>query len=214
MTRIVKIAPGETDYFKVKPVVEVLLKGGVAAGPTETFYGLMAAADQPAAMERIFKLKSRPLNKPLLLLLDQSLRVRAYGRDISPEATLLADTFWPGPLTLLLIAQPGLNPLLTGTRGVVGVRVEGLGLVRTVVKALDRAVTGTSANRSGEPPACTAEQVKNYFGEEVDLIIDAGSCPGGKASTVIDTSLSPFRLLRDGPIPLEALKAVVPDLRS
>jgi L-threonylcarbamoyladenylate synthase len=214
MTRIVKIDPGETDHFKIRPVVEVLLKGGVAAGPTETFYGLMAAADQPEALKRIFTLKNRPLTKPLLLLLDQPLRVHAYGRDISPEAELLAEKFWPGPLTLLLIAQPGLSPLLTGSRGVVGVRVEGLGLVRTLVKALDRAVTGTSANRSGDPPACTAEQVKNYFGDGVDLIIDSGSCPGGKASNVIDTSLSPARLLRDGPLPLEALKAVVPDLRS
>jgi len=190
------------------------LKGGVAAGPTETFYCLMAAADQPEAMKRIFKLKDRPLNKPLLLLLDQPLRVDAYGRDISPEAKLLAEKFWPGPLTLLLIAHPGLDPLLTGSRGVVGVRVEGLVLIRTLVKALDRAVTGTSANLSGDPPACTAEQVEDYFGDGVDLIIDAGSCPGGKASNVIDTSLSPARLLRDGPIPLEGLKAVVPDLRS
>lgn len=214
MTRIVKIDPGETDYFKIKPVVEVLLKGGVAAGPTETFYGLMAAADQPEAIRRIYKLKGRPLTKPLLLLLDQPLRVHAYGRDISPEATLLAEKFWPGPLTLLLIAQPGLNPLLTGTRGVVGVRVEGFELIRTLVKALDRAVTGTSANSSGNPPARTAEQVAEYFGEGLDLIIDAGSCPGGKASNVVDASLSPPRLLRDGPIPLKALKAVVPDLRS
>ena len=214
MTRILKINPGETDYFKIKPVVEVLLKGGVVAGPTETFYGLMAAADQPEAMKRIYKLKGRPLAKPLLLLLDQPLRVNAYGRDIAPEAMLLAEKFWPGPLTLLLIAHPGLSPFLTGTRGIVGVRVEGLRLIRTLVKALDRAVTGTSANPSGDPPACTAEQVEDYFGEGVDLIIDAGSCPGGKASNVIDISLSPPCLLRDGPIPLEALEAVVPDLRS
>jgi len=214
MTRIVTIDPGETDYFKIRPVVAVLLKGGVVAGPTETFYGLMAAADQPGAIKRIFELKGRPFSQPLLLLLDQSLRVHAYGRDISPEAKLLTEKFWPGPLTLLLTAQPGLNPLLIGVRGTVGVRVEGLALIRTLVKAADRAVTGTSANRSGEPPACTAAQVKNYFGEELDLIIDGGSCPGGKASNLIDASLSPARLLRDGPIPLETLRAVVPDLRS
>lgn len=213
MPRILTIDPGQTDYLQIKPVVEVLLEGGVVAGPTETFYGLMASTDQPEAITRIFELKSRPSEKPLLLLLDHSARMEAYGREISPEARALAEKFWPGPLTLLLKARPGLNPHLAGSRGIVGVRVEGLGLIRTIVKALDRAVTGTSANLSGEPAAGTAQEVEDYFGDEVDLILDAGPCPGGKASTVVDTSLSP-RLLRDGPVSLEALKAVLPDLRS
>jgi len=214
MPRILTIDPGQTDYFKIKPVVEVLLKGGVVAGPTETFYGLMASADQPEAITRIFELKSRPSEKPLLLLLDHPARMEAYGREISPEVKVLAEKFWPGPLTLLLKARPGLNSHLAGSRGIVGVRVEGLGLIRTIVKALDRAVTGTSANLSGEPAAGTAKEVEDYFGDEVDLILDAGPCPGGKASTVVDTSLSPPFLLRDGPVSLEALKVGLPDLRS
>ena len=214
MPRILTVDPRQTDYIEIKPVVEVLLKGGVVAGPTETFYGLMAATDQPEAITRIFELKKRPSEKPLLLLLDHSARMEAYGREISPEAKVLAEKFWPGPLTLLLKAHPGLNSHLAGSRGIVGVRVEGLGLIRTIVKALDRAVTGTSANLSGEPAAGTAKEVEDYFGDEVDLILDAGPCLGGKASTLVDTSLAPPRLLRGGPVSLGALMAVLPELRS
>ncbi|MBW2086379.1 MAG: Sua5/YciO/YrdC/YwlC family protein, partial [Deltaproteobacteria bacterium] len=110
--------------------------------------------------------------------------------------------------------HPGQHPALIGPRDTVGLRVEGLPVIRTLVRALDRAVTGPSANPAGAPPALTADEVADYFGDGVDLILDGGPCPGGKPSTLIDTSTTPPRLLRDGPLNLDNLLAVVPDMRT
>ncbi|MBW2091436.1 MAG: threonylcarbamoyl-AMP synthase [Deltaproteobacteria bacterium] len=214
MPRILKVDPHQRDYMALRPAVMSLLHGEVVAGPTQTFYGLMASADQPEAIKRVMELKNRAPNKPLLLLLDRALRVGCYARYEPYSYKLLAKHFWPGPLTILLEAHPGQHPALIGPRETVGLRVEGLPVIRALVRTLDRAVTGTSANPAGEPPALTPEEVINYFGDNVDLIIDGGPCPGGKPSTLIDASTTPPRLLRDGPLSLDELLAVIPDLRT
>ncbi|MBW1709647.1 MAG: threonylcarbamoyl-AMP synthase [Deltaproteobacteria bacterium] len=214
MPRIIKIDPNQCDYMALGPVVSSLLNGEIVAGPTQTFYGLMASADQPEAIKKVMALKNRPANKPLLLLLDRTLRVGCYARYQPYAFKLLAKKFWPGPLTILLEAHPGQHPALIGPRETIGLRVEGLPIIRVLVRALDRAVTGTSANPAGEPPALTPEEVINYFGNDVDLILDGGPCPGGKPSTMIDASTTPPRLLRDGPLSLDDLLAVLPDLRT
>jgi len=198
----------------LRPVVTSLLQGEVVAGPTQTFYALMASADQPGAIERVVALKNRSLKKPLLLLLDRTLRVGCYARYQPYSFKLLARNFWPGPLTILLEAHPGQHPALIGPRETIGLRVEGLPVVRALVRALDRAVTGTSANPAGKPPALTVEEVIGYFDDGVDLILDGGRCAGGKPSTLIDASTTPPRLLRDGPFNLDELLAVLPDLRT
>jgi len=212
VTLVVRAAPGATQAEAVKSAVEVLLRGGVAAGPTQTFYGLMAAADRPEALARIVRMKGRAGEKPLLLLLDDIRRVGDYADRWSETAALLAETFWPGPLTLLVKARPGLPPALVGPAGAVGLRVEGLPVVQTLVRTLDRAVTGTSANPGGLPPAETAAQAAAYFGKELDLILDAGPCPGGQPSTIIDTSSTPPHLIRQGAINREKLLALLPDM--
>ncbi|MEW5724286.1 MAG: L-threonylcarbamoyladenylate synthase [Thermodesulfobacteriota bacterium] len=202
-----------TDFRRLRPVVELLLDGGVIAGPTQTFYGLMAAADHHGALARVLELKGRDAAKPLLLLLDQAERAGCYARELPESARGLVRKFWPGPLTLLLRARPGLHPSLVGPAGTVGVRVEGLPLVRALVRILDRAVTGTSANPGGAPPPVRPEQVEDYFGDRVDLILDGGPCPGGEPSTLVDVSIGPPRLIREGGLSIEKLLAAAPDMR-
>jgi L-threonylcarbamoyladenylate synthase len=214
MPRILKIDPQKADYLLLKPAVETLLKGGVVAGPTETFYGLMALSGNAGALERVSRLKGRPADKPFLLLLDTDLRVVCYARNVPKSVEALAQRFWPGPLTLLLKAHLGLHPLLIGPQQTVALRVEGLPAVRILVRATDRAVTGTSANPSGQPPAATAEEVAAYFGDGVDLVLDAGRLAGGQPSTLVDVTTIPPRLVRAGVIGLEDLRAVTPDLRA
>jgi len=213
MTLVIRVDPGATQAEAVEPAAEVLLEGGVAAGPTQTFYGLMAAADRPEALARIVKMKGREARKPLLLLLDDIRRVEDYADRWPDTADLLAEAFWPGPLTLLVKARPGLPPALVGPDGTVGLRVEGLPVVRTLVRTLDRAVTGTSANPGGLLPAVTAAQAVAYFGKKLDLILDAGPCAGGPPSTIIDAGTSPLRLIRQGAIKQEELLALFPDLK-
>lgn len=214
MPPIIKINPHSASSAELEPAINVLLEGGVIAGPTQTFYGLMAAADRPQALARVLELKGRDSRKPLLLLLDTSQRVLDYAQSLPKPAADLAGAFWPGPLTLLVPAKPGLDPALAGPSGSVGLRVEGLPIVRTLVQAVGRAVTGTSANPAGEPPARTIAEVLAYFGDSLDLILDGGPCPGGQASTMIGTCDSRPRLLRPGVLGLEELRATVPDLQT
>lgn len=214
MSRIITISPDTTDYRQLLPIAEILLSGGVAAGPTQTFYGLMASADRSEAIDRILTMKGRDKDKPLLLLLDRTERVSCYARELPESAMGLVNRFWPGPLTLLLRARPGLHQALVGHTRTVGLRVEGLPVIQTLVRVMDRAITGTSANPGGASPARTVEEVQDYFGDQLDLIIDAGPCPGGAPSTLIDVSLGPPRLLRDGSLRINDMIAVAPDMRT
>lgn len=214
MPPYLKIDPQTSDHKKLRPAAEVLLDGGVVAGPTETFYGLMAAADHPETLERLMKLKGRDGNKPLLLLVDRPERLICYVREIPEPAERLMKRFWPGALTLLFRAPRNLHPSLVGPRETVGLRVEGLASIRMLVRSIDRAITGTSANPGGMPPARRPEEVEDYFGDSIDLIIDGGECPGGAPSTIIDVSLGPPRLIRDGGLSLNEMFKTAPDMRT
>ena len=214
MPEILKVDPQSEAYAPMLPVVELLLKGGVVVGPTQTFYGIMVSADRPEAIERVLRLKDRDANKPLLLLMDRAERLTCYARELPDSAQGLVRKFWPGALTLLFRAHQGLHPALVGPTRTVALRVEGLPVIRILVRALDRAVTGTSANPGGAPPATTVEQVVDYFGDQVDMILDGGRCTGGQASTIIDCSLGPPRLIRLGALSLSAITAAAPDMRA
>ena len=131
----------------------------------------------------------------------------------APPAYQLLAPLWPGPLTLILPARPDLPPLLTGGTGAIGVRQPGHILIRRLLAALGFPVTGTSANRSGQPPLATAAAVALEM-EKVDLILDAGPTPGGRPSTVVDLTVSPPRLVRAGAISTDTLKEVIPEMRT
>jgi len=215
MPRRLVIDPRDVAPAQLAPVVRLLLEGGVVAGPTQTFYGLMALVDQPRALEKIIDLKGRQArrNKPLLIMLDQEARVRCYAKETPTAAEGLMATFWPGPLTLLLPAYKDLHRGLLGPGRTVGLRVEGLKVVRLLVRMADRGLTGTSANPSGAPPPVSADEVEGYFGESVDLILDGGPTPGYAESTIIDAALSPPRLVRPGPLTPSALMDACPTLK-
>lgn len=207
------INPRHASLADLAPAARVLLDGGLVAGPTGSFYALMATADNPTGLERIQKLKGERENKPLLLLLDQPLRALCYARETGATADALAKAFWPGPLTLILPAHQGLAaPLLSAARSV-GLRVETLPAIRRLVRLVDRGLSGTSANPTGAKPAVTADEVEDYFGSELDLIIDGGQSSGGLGSSIVDCSSQPPWLLRAGDLPSEAIKALCPELR-
>lgn len=209
------INPRQVTFADLAPAARVLLDGGLVAGPTQTFYALMVLVDQPRAMEKIIDLKGgrERKGKPFLILLDQEPRVFCYAREIPEEAKGLIKRFWPGPLTLLFLAQNGLHPVLVGPARTVALRLEGLTLVRSLIRQVDRGLTGTSANPSGSPPPVTPDEVLDYFGDQIDLIIDAGLTLGGPPTTIIDVSLGVPRVIRDGELPLSDLIQVCPILR-
>ncbi len=201
------------DPAIVARAAAVLRSGGLVACPTETFYALAADPRNPAAVDRVFAAKGRPDGRPLPILAGDEASARRCVVDFPELAGRLAARFWPGPLTLVLRAVPGLPARLTGGGTTIGIRVSPHPVAAALSRALGGPIVATSANRSGEPPPLTAEAVERSIGGAVDLILDAGPCRGGSASTVIDLTVDPPRLVRSGAVPAADLAAVVgPDI--
>lgn len=191
---------------------KVLKSNGIIAVPTETFFGLAVNPFQEAALSRLFALKQRAPEKPVLLLIDGPSMLSQVVREIPEAATRLMARFWPGPLTIIFPSHPHLPRLITAGTGSVGVRQPRHPLTCRLITALGYPITGTSANRSGRPPLTQAAEVAREFGDEVDLILDAGECQGGKPSTIIDASHFLPRLVRAGAIPATELAEIVPEM--
>src|SRR5688500_6486716 len=176
---------------------EIIARGGVVAVPTETFYGLAADPGQPAAVARVFELKGRPATLALPLVAASLEQVIALCGPLDAATMSAARAFWPGPLSLV-VAAPGQS----GSR-TVAVRVPSHDFVRALAERAGTMLTSTSANKTGEPPAETADAVAASLGGLVDLIVDGGRTPGGKPSTIADLrgiNGAPPRLVRDGAI--------------
>ncbi|HUF25174.1 MAG TPA: L-threonylcarbamoyladenylate synthase [Vicinamibacterales bacterium] len=197
---------------------EVIRAGGVVAVPTETFYGLAADAGHPAARARIFEIKGRPADMALPLVAASLEQVIALLGPMDAVTAKAAQAFWPGPLSLVLNATPlhsGTveqtdNRLPATDNRSVAVRVPAHDFVRALCDRAGVLLTSTSANRTGEPPAETADAVVAGLGDAVDLVIDGGRTPGGKPSSIVDLRGGEPVLVRDGAVEwsrvLESLK--------
>ena len=182
-------------------LVEVLQRGGVVACPTETWLGLLADARNDAAIEKVARLKGRPADMPIALLLPDAGAIREVARPPSAEAERLIAAHWPGPLTVLLHANPDLSPRLVRD-GKVGVRVPGPSPAADLTRAFGHALTATSANLTGEPPLRSADELPRALADHVDGAV-SGVSPGGPPSTLIDTTVTPMTILRAGAIEID-----------
>jgi L-threonylcarbamoyladenylate synthase len=203
-TRIVSVDPVQPDQAVMRAAGAVVESGGLVVFPTESFYGLGADALDPAAIARVFAVKGRPEDKPLLVLVDSVDMVTELAAAIPDGARALMARHWPGALTLVLRASARAPAGLTGGTGTVGVRLPGHAVARALVAAAARPVTAPSANPSAAPPPRTAEAVRGYFDGRVELILDGGTTTGGAGSTVADCTVWPPRILRQGPVIVEA----------
>ena len=190
----------KSDPRGIKKAAQIILRGGIIAFPTETFYGLAADALNEAALKKIFRVKKREEGKPLLLLIADKSWLKALVQNISPLAERLMDRFWPGPLTLVFNASPQLSPLLTANTGKIGVRLSLHPVNQALVQAVGRAITGTSANLSGQPGTLTAREVFQSLGESLDAVLDGGKTAGGPGSTILDVSDPSPQIIREGMI--------------
>jgi L-threonylcarbamoyladenylate synthase len=187
--------------------VEVLRAGGLVAFPTDTVYGLGALPDHRAAVRSIYEVKGRSTSNPIALLLAGPEYVKRVA--VLPDAALpLLRRFWPGGLTLILPKTEAICEEIS--MGVtVGVRVPNLRLARDLTLAAGGVLAASSANRSGEPPALTAEEVLAALGGQIELILDGECCWGGVPSTVLDCTVWPPAVLRHGAVPEEAIRATL-----
>jgi len=190
-------------------LARALAGGDLMTYPTETSYALGGNALDETLCARIRALKGRPAEKALLLLVAGAEAAERLARDLHPGARALMARFWPGPLTLVFRASPNLAPHLADERGTVALRASPHPVVRELLEIGGVPLIGTSANRSGEPPLLTAPGVLAAFGEAVALAIDGGAAPGGAPSTLLDTTVLPFRLLRAGALHKSRIQAVL-----
>lgn len=185
---------------------EVLRAGGLVVYPTETFYGLGALVAAPAALARLASAKLRPEGKPLPLVAADLAMARSVAAGFPEGAARLAARFWPGPLTLVLPAAPGLPPEVAGD-GTVGVRVPGSATARQLSRLAGGPLTSTSANPSGGPPVTRPQDLDPGLVSLVEAVLDGGEVPGGLPSTVVAVGPDGPRLLRVGAVAWEAVLA-------
>jgi L-threonylcarbamoyladenylate synthase len=189
----------------IAAAVAALRRGGLVAFPTETVYGLGADAANPAAVGRIFAIKGRPRNHPVIVHLGEATAIKGWAADVPPDAWALAEAFWPGPLTLILPRADHVPDAVTGGSATVGLRVPDQPLALELLEAFGGGIAAPSANRFGRVSPTTAAHVRADLGTDVDLILDGGGCAVGVESTIVDLSWGGPRVLRLGGLSVEAL---------
>ena len=210
MTLCLKIDPGKPDEEKLAEAVRVLREGGVVTFPTETFYGLGADARNEAAVEKIFRIKGRNFRNPLPVIVADEGELIPLVEEIPATATILMQTFWPGPLTLIFRAAPSVSSRLTGGTGKIGIRVSSHPIARFLAAGLAGPLTATSANPSGGPECSSADAVIRTLSDLPDAVIDGGATPEGAGSTILDVTVFPPRILREGAIPHSLILNALP----
>ncbi|MEU0040390.1 L-threonylcarbamoyladenylate synthase [Streptomyces sp. NPDC006333] len=193
----------------IEKAAGVLRTGGLVAFPTETVYGLGANADDPAAVARIFQAKGRPTSHPLIVHLGGAELLDDWVEDVSATARLLAERFWPGPLTLVLRRGRRVPLEATGGLETVAVRVPDHPVALALLAAFGGGVTAPSANRFGQVSPTTAYHVGAELGDAVDFVLDGGPCGVGVESTIVDVTGEIPSILRPGGVTREDLEAVL-----
>ena len=197
------------DPDTLHAVVQVIRKGGVIVFPTSTLYGLGVDANNPQAVERIFDIKGRQSHRPLLVLIRDKTCVPELVKEIPPKAVLLMEAFWPGGITVVLHAGERISSRLTGNTGKIGVRVPKHPVAAAIVAQLEGPMTGTSANLSGRGGCSDISYLEEQVSAQLDGVVDAGPLQGGRGSTVIDVTIDPPQILREGTISEHQIQSVL-----
>lgn len=195
-TVILKINSAKPDIKRLQKAVEVLKNGGVVVFPTDTVYGLASSAFDNEARKRIYKLKGRNYNKPLIVMAG-NVKALSCLFALNEKISKIMNTFWPGPLTLVLPAT-NIGKIVMGGRDNVGIRIPNDKTALALLKLCDFPLATTSANPSSKSSAKSFKEAFTYFNGKVDLIIDSGKCLAGKESTVLDMTHFPYTVIRHG----------------
>ena len=191
----------KTLYFDaagISEAAEIIRGGGLVAVPTETVYGLAADAQNEAAVRKIFAVKNRPEERRINLLVPGMDAVREVCADIPESAYTLAERFWPGPLTMILLKNERVPDIVTDGGATVGVRCPAHPITLELLNTLQLPLAAPSANITGMKSPVTADEVKAYFDGKIEAIIDGGKCSVGVESTILDLTVCPPKILRAG----------------
>lgn len=200
---ILRVHPDEPETERVEYIASCLKAGKVVGLPTDTFYGLAVDPVNLRAVDEIYRIKTRMRHKPLSLLINDVAQAYELARDIGTNFDLLAERFWPGPLTMIVRASSRLPLRSTANTGNVAIRVPDAAIPRAVVRAFGLPITATSANLQGAPECTYAACVRDQIGDRIPLIIDGGPTGRTLPTTIVDLSAgdSSWHVIREGSIP-------------
>jgi L-threonylcarbamoyladenylate synthase len=199
---------------EIEKAVETLREGGLVVFPTETVYGLGANASNPAAVRRIFEVKGRPPDHPVIVHLDHQRYLHRWVSSMPAAAERLAAMFWPGPLTLILPKGENVNDIVTGGQNSIGVRIPSHPMAQQLLTAFGGGIAAPSANRYGRLSPTKPEHVRDELGDAVHVILDGGDAPIGLESTIVSCLDNEVRLLRPGFITRTQIQQVAGELTT
>ena len=203
---LIKIATKKDLGPSITKAASLINSGGMVAMPTESFYGLAVNPIDIKALHRLFDVKKRRDDQPILILIPSMEQLDYYVTHVPDMARRLMNEFWPGGLTLIFEAKPKLPRELTAGTGKIGVRFSSHPIATALAQAVGAPITGTSANISGQPPCSRAKDVLQHLGDKVDVILDGGETAGGKGSTVLDVTKDPPVVVREGMVGREQIE--------
>ena len=213
-TEVIQVDPQEPDPEIVRRAAGVIESGGLVVLPTDTVYGLVCDPRLPEAVDRIYQVKGRQRGLPLALLLHDMSQANTYVEDIPEAAVLAMQQFWPGPLTVVVADRSEATATVRAKKSSVGLRLPAHVVPRLVAGSLGVALASTSANRSSQPAAITAEQALDHLQGLVQIVLDGGTATLGQESTVLSFLGRQPEVLRTGAISTRRLQEVLGDVRA
>ncbi len=207
--KIYKVNCEHPEPGLIQAASTVVRRSGIIAFPTRCLYGLGADAFNADVVERVFKIKQRPIQKPILILIDQRIQLERLVAFAPSAAFSIMDHFWPGRVTLVFKASDAVPRHLTAGTGKIGIRLPGHPVAAALIRSLDSPITGTSANLSGESGCRRLGDLKPQLTRQLDAALDAGPLKGGTGSTVVDVTGDIPQILREGEISETELLNVV-----
>lgn len=210
---IIKLNSENPDPSLVAYCAEQIKQGMVLGMPTDTFYGLAADPFNLRAVDKVYDIKSRNRHKPLSLLIESVDQAEHLGDSMPDEFHILAEKFWPGPLTIIVKAAPRLPLKATANTGNIAVRIPAAKIPLNIIRAAGLPITATSANLHGHAECTTAEGVRDQLKERVQLIVDGGPSPRDTYSTIVNLAERgvKYRVLREGAIPVQQIEDLLGD---
>jgi L-threonylcarbamoyladenylate synthase len=209
VTRVFKVDPLNPDQDVIRQVASILRSGGLVAFPTETVYGLGAAVFNEQAVRRVYIVKQRPFDNPLIIHISSLEMLYLVAEDISEREVKLIEKFWPGPLTLILPRNPRVPRVVSGGLDTVAVRMPAHPVALALIRELGEPIAAPSANLAGRPSPTSAEHVIQDLYGKIDAIVDGGVTLYGIESTIINARTNPPILLRPGAYPVEEIERVL-----
>jgi L-threonylcarbamoyladenylate synthase len=212
-TEVLQVDPHDPDRTAVCHAADVLAKGGLVVLPTDTVYGLVCDPAQPEAVERIYRVKGRERDLPLVLLLHDMSQVTVYVEEVPAAAAQAMQEFWPGALTVVLRDRSKVTAAVRAKKDTVGLRLPAHLVPRLVAECFGGALASTSANRSRRPAPATAAEALEHMEGLVELVLDGGPAVLSRESTVVSFAAHPPQVLREGAIGVQRLREVLGEVR-